>query len=56
LGPGFIGNFAGALTVTFMMAFVTTFAFTQPPDKVGTVIGSIGESRTLGYARNSGRG
>ncbi len=28
-GLVFIGNFAGALTVAFMMAFVTTFGFTQ---------------------------
>jgi formate transporter len=55
-GLVFIGNFAGALTVAFMMAFVTTFAFTQPPDKVGTVIGSIGESRTLGYAAHGAAG
>src|SRR6201985_1245661 len=30
----FVGNFLGALTVSFMMAFVTTFGFTQDPDKV----------------------
>jgi formate/nitrite transporter len=49
-GLVFIGNFAGALTVAFMMAYVTTFGFTQAPDKVGTVIGNVGEARTLGYA------
>ena len=49
-GLVFVGNFAGALTVAFMMAFVTTFGFTQGPDKVGTVIANIGEGRTLGYA------
>jgi formate transporter len=52
----FLGNFAGALTVAFMMAFVTTFGFTQPADKVGTVIGNIGESRTLGYAAHGAMG
>jgi len=52
----FVGNFAGALTVAFMMAFVTTFGFTQAPDKVGTVIGNIGESRTLGYAAHGAMG
>lgn len=52
----FIGNFGGALTVAFMMAFVTTFGFTQPPDKVGTVIGNIGEARTLGYAAHGAAG
>jgi formate transporter len=48
--------FAGALTVAFMMAFVTTFGFTQPPDKVGTVIGDIGVNRTLGYAAHGAAG
>jgi hypothetical protein len=33
-----------------MMAIVFTFGFSQPPDKVGQVIGTIGESRTVGYA------
>src|SRR5437870_3081963 len=46
----FIGNFAGAFTVAVMMAIVFTFGFTAPPDKVGQVIGTIGESRTVGYA------
>jgi formate/nitrite transporter len=55
-GLVFVGNFAGALTVAFMMAFVTTFGFTQGPDKVGTVIGNIGESRTLGYAAHGTMG
>src|SRR5882757_2830589 len=44
-GLVFVGNFAGALTVAFMMAYVTTFGFTQDPDKVGMTIGNIGESR-----------
>lgn len=52
----FIGNFAGALTTAFFMAFVTTFGFTQPPDKVGTLLGSIGEARTLGYAAHGEMG
>jgi formate/nitrite transporter len=55
-GLVFIGNFAGAITVAFMMAFVTTFGFTQAPDKVGTVIGNIGENRTLGYAAHGAAG
>src|SRR5690348_12512021 len=55
-GLVFIGNFAGALTVAFMMAFVTTFGFTSPPDKVGQVIGTIGESRTVGYANHGAAG
>jgi len=55
-GLVFIGNFAGALTTAFLMAFVTTFGFTQGPDKVGTVIGNIGEARTLGYAAHGAAG
>jgi formate transporter len=55
-GLVFIGNFAGALTTAFLMAFVTTFGFTQAPDKVGTVIGNIGEARTLGYAAHGAAG
>jgi formate/nitrite transporter FocA (FNT family) len=38
------------------MAFVTTFGFTQAPDKVGTVIANIGEGRTLGYAAHGTMG
>src|SRR5262245_21809046 len=49
-GLVFVGNFAGALTTAFFMAFVTTFGFSQAPGKVGTVIANIGEGRTLGYA------
>jgi formate/nitrite transporter FocA (FNT family) len=49
-GLVFIGNFLGAFTVAVMMAIVFTFGFTSPPDKVGQVIGTIGEGRTVGYA------
>src|SRR5437660_2709969 len=49
-GLVFIGNFGGAFTVAVMAAVVTTFGFSSPPDKVGAVIGTIGESRTVGYA------
>ena len=52
----FIGNFAGAFTVAFMMAIVFTFGFSTPPDKVGTVIAGIGEGRTLGYAKYGAAG
>jgi formate/nitrite transporter len=55
-GLVFVGNFAGALTVAFMMAFVTTYGFTQAPDKVGAVIGNVGEARTLGYASHGAMG
>src|SRR4051812_719659 len=43
-------NFAGAFTVAVMMAIVFTSGFTSPPNKVGQVIGTMGESRTVGYA------
>src|SRR5262245_49238781 len=52
----FIGNFAGALTVAVMMAIVSTFGFSSPPDKVGQVIAGIGESRTVGYAAHGAAG
>ena len=49
-GLVFLGNFAGALTVAFMMAFVFTYGFSIEPGAVGQKIAGIGESRTLGYA------
>ncbi len=49
-GLVFLGNFAGALTVAFMMAFVFTYGFTTDPGAVGEKIAGVGESRTLGYA------
>src|SRR5215212_10432013 len=52
----FIGNFAGALTVALMMAIVVTFGFSSPPDAVGQRIGTIGESRTVGYASHGAAG
>ena len=54
-GLVFIGNFAGAFTVAVMMAIVFTFGFSQPPDKVGEVIGNIGESPHAGL-RGARRG
>jgi formate transporter len=50
-GLVFLGNFAGALTVAFMMAFVFTYGFNTDPGAVGTKIAGIGESRTVGYAK-----
>jgi formate transporter len=55
-GLVFIGNFAGALTVAVMMSVVFTFGFSVEPDKVGQVIGHIGENRTLGYAKYGAAG
>ena len=55
-GLVFLGNFAGALTVAFLMAIVFTYGFSTPPDKVGVVISHIGEGRTLGYAQYGAAG
>src|ERR1700750_3451144 len=52
----FHGHFAGPFTVAVMMAIVFTFGFSQPPDKVGQVIGTIGEARTVGYASHGASG
>ena len=49
-GLVFIGNFGGALTVAFMMAFIFTYGFNVDPGAVGAKVASIGEARTLGYA------
>ena len=55
-GLVFVGNFAGAFTVAVMAAIVTTFGFSTAPDKVGTMLGHIGESRTVGYAAHGAAG
>jgi len=50
-GLVFVGNFAGALTVAFMMAFIFTYGFSTDPGPVGEKIAGIGVARTLGYAK-----
>ena len=50
-GVVFTGNFLGALTVAFLMAFVFTYGFSTTPNEIGQKIGHIGEARTLGYAK-----
>jgi len=50
-GLVFLGNFAGALTVAFMMAFIFTYGFNVESDAVGKKVAGIGEARTLGYAK-----
>ena len=50
-GLVFVGNFLGALTVAVMMSVVFTYGFSTEPNKVGKVIATIGESRTVGYAK-----
>ncbi|GAB3285678.1 formate/nitrite transporter family protein [Parahaliea aestuarii] len=51
-GLVFTGNFAGALTVAFMMAFVFTFGFSTEPGAVGEKIATIGHARTVGYSEH----
>ena len=55
-GLVFIGNFGGAFTVAVMMAIILTYGFSTDPNKVGQVIGKIGEGRTLGYAEHGAAG
>ncbi len=55
-GLVFVGNFAGALTVAFMMAAVFTFFFSVEPGAVGQKIAGIGVARTLGYAEHGTAG
>lgn len=45
----FIGNFGGALTVAFMMSFILTYGYNIDGGAIAAKVGSIGESRTLGY-------
>ena len=52
----FFGNFAGALVVALMMAVILTYAFTVDPNEVGQRLGTIGESRTVGYADHGAAG
>ena len=55
-GLVFTGNFAGAFTVAVMMAVIFTFGFSEAPNLVGQKIGTIGESRTVGYANHGAAG
>jgi formate/nitrite transporter len=55
-GLVFVGNFAGALTVAVLMAVIFTFGFSVEPNEVGKKIASIGEARTLGYAKYGAAG
>ena len=48
-GLVFIGNFAGALTVAFMMSFILTYGYSTDGGAIAEKVGHIGEARTLGY-------
>lgn len=50
-GLVFVGNFAGALTVAVMMAFIFTYGFSTDGGAVAHKIAGIGEARTLGYSK-----
>ena len=52
----FVGNFAGALIVAFMLAIIVTMGFDMDPNEVGQRLGEIGESRTVGYAEHGASG
>lgn len=55
-GLVFTGNFGGAFTVAVLMAIIFTFGFSTAPNAVGKAIGTIGESRTVGYANYGAAG
>ncbi|HUX81250.1 MAG TPA: formate/nitrite transporter family protein [Halothiobacillus sp.] len=55
-GLVFLGNFAGALTVAFLMAIVFTYGFSTAPSAVGVKLAGIGEARTLGYEAHGANG
>ncbi len=51
-GLVFLGNFAGALTVAFMISFVFTYGYQVDAGTIGSKIALIGESRTIGYSEH----
>ena len=51
-GLVFFGNFAGALLVAFLMAYIFTYGFNVDAGAVGAKVATIGEARTLGYAEH----
>ena len=50
-GLVFVGNFLGALTVAVMMSFIFTYGYNTDGGAIAAKVASIGESRTLGYAK-----
>ncbi len=50
-GLVFLGNFLGALTVAAMMSFIFTYGYNTEGGAIATKVASIGEARTLGYAK-----
>jgi len=48
-GLVFVGNFAGALAVAFMMSFILTYGYNADGGELAAKVSKIGESRVLGY-------
>ena len=48
-GLVFVGNFIGAMTVAFFASFILTYGYATDGGAIAAKVGSIGESRTLGY-------
>jgi len=48
-GLVFVGNFAGALMVAFMMSFILTYGYNIDGGALAEKVSKIGESRVLGY-------
>ena len=55
-GLVFIGNFAGALSVAFMISFILTYGYHTDGGAIAEKVGTIGESRTLGYKEHGAAG
>ena len=55
-GLVFLGNLGGALTVAFMMSFILTYGYSIDGGAIAEKVGSIGESRTLGYQEHGASG
>ena len=55
-GLVFLGNFAGALTVAFFASFILTYGYNTDGGALAAKVGSIGESRTLGYKAHGASG
>jgi formate/nitrite transporter len=48
-GIVFLGNFAGALTVAFMMSYILTYGYTVDGGVLAEKVAKIGQNRTIGY-------
>ena len=48
-GLVFLGNLGGALSVAFMASFILTYGYNIDGGAIAEKVGSIGESRTVGY-------